>query len=114
MITLDYGASSAGDTLQALAPYTEAFSLILVISSFVLITYLAFRAKSIRSFQFEMFLFVLVLAVSEIPRILETLGALTEGPYYDQVGLEIHSVSMVILTAFIALRVYKFSKGKPT
>jgi hypothetical protein len=68
--------------------------------------------RTVRSFQFQMFLFMLVLAVAEAPRILETLGVVTGGPYYDLVGLEIHSVSMVILAAFVGFRIYRFWRGK--
>ena len=50
-------------------------------------------------------------AAAEAPRILETLGVITGGPYYDQVGLEIHSVSMVILAAFVGFRIYRFWRG---
>ena len=112
MAPLESGSSGSADALQALAPYTEILSLILVLASFAIVTYLAFRTKTVRSFQFEMFLFTLVLAVSEAPRILETLGVITGGPYYDLVGLEIHSVSMVILSVFVTLRIYKFWRGK--
>ncbi len=111
MTPLDAG-SSLSDALQAVAPYTESLSLFLVIASLATVTYLALRTKTFRSFQFEMFLFALVLAVSEVPRILETLGLITGGPYYDLLGLEIHTVSMVFLTAFVALRIYKFRRGK--
>jgi hypothetical protein len=86
----------------------EGISLVLIIASFSIISYLAFRTKTVRSFQFEMFLFMLVLAVAEAPRILETLGVVIGGPYYDLVGLEVHSVSMVFLAAFVGLRIYRF------
>src|SRR5437879_1094585 len=58
----------------------EDVFLILIIASLGIISYLAFRTKTVRSFQFEMFLFMLVLAVAEAPRILETLGVVTGGP----------------------------------
>jgi len=89
----------------------EGISLILIVAALAIISYLAFRTKTVRSFQFEMFLFMLVLAAAEAPRILETLGVVTGGPYYDLVGLEIHSVSMVILAAFVGFRVYRFWRG---
>jgi hypothetical protein len=89
----------------------EGLSLILIIASLAIISYLAFRTKTVRSFQFEMFLFMFVLAIAEAPRILETLGVITGGPYYDQAGLEIHSVSMIFLAAFVGLRIYRFWKG---
>jgi len=109
---LDSATPGLSDFLQALAPSMEIFSLSLIIASLAIISYLALRTKTIRSFQSEMFLFMLVLAVAEVPRILETLGVITGGPYYDLVGLEIHSVSMVILAAFVGLRIYRFSRGK--
>jgi hypothetical protein len=108
---LDSGTSGLADALQALAPFMEVLSLALVIASFAIISYLAFRTKTVRSFQFEMFLFMLVLAVAEAPRILETLGVFTGGPYYDVLGLEVHSVSMVFLAAFVGFRVYRFWRG---
>lgn len=98
--------------LQAVAPYTELLSLLLILASFFLVAYMAFRVKTIHSFQFEMFLFTLVLAVSETPRILESLGLVSGGAYYDMVGLEIHSASMAILVAFVAARVYRFYRGR--
>jgi predicted membrane channel-forming protein YqfA (hemolysin III family) len=109
---LDSGGSGPADVLVALAPYTEILSLVLVLGSLAIITYLALRTKTFRSFQFEMFLFMLVLGVAEVPRILETLGLIAATPYYDQIGLEVHSVSMAILTAFVALRVYGFRRGR--
>ena len=111
MMHLDSGTSAA-DALQALAPYTEVLSLILILASFAIIAYLALRTKTLRSFQFEMFLFMLVLAIAETPRILETLGLITEGHYYDLIGLEVHTVSMLVLAVFVALRTYKFWRGK--
>jgi len=77
-----------------------------------MISYLALRTKTLRSFQFEMFVFMLVLVVAEAPRIFETLGVFSGGDYYDLVGLEVHSVSMVVLALFVALRVYNFWRGK--
>jgi len=107
---LDSG--NPADFLQALTPFMEGLSLILIIASLAIISYLSFRTRTVRSFQFQMFLFMLVLAVAEAPRILETLGVVTGGPYYDLVGLEIHSVSMVILAAFVGFRIYRFWRGK--
>jgi hypothetical protein len=108
---LDAGSTGLADALQALAPFMEGVSLILIIGALAIISYLAFRTKTVRSFQFEMFLFMLVLAAAEAPRILETLGVITGGSYYDLVGLEIHSVSMVILAAFVGFRIYRFWRG---
>jgi hypothetical protein len=70
----------------------------------------AARAKTVRSLQVQMFLFVLVLALSEVPRILGTLSVIQISGIQD-IGLEIHTFSMFVLSAFVLLQVYKFFKS---
>jgi hypothetical protein len=81
----------------------ELISLTLIIASFLVVTYLTLRSRSRKSFQFEMFLFTVVLVVAEIPRTLYSLGII-DLDWLSAFGLEIHSVSMVTLTAFVAIR----------
>ena len=85
----------------------EIVSLILVLASFLIITYLASKTRSRRSFQFEMFLFTVVLVGAEVPRIAYSLGVVDLDPL-STIGLGIHSVSMVILLTFLVFRVRGF------
>ena len=85
----------------------ETLSLILVISSFAILTGLALRTKTSRSLQSQFFIFSLILAISEIPRILETLGLIDITPY-QLPGLAVHTVSMIALGAFVVYRAYRF------
>ena len=85
----------------------ESLSLLLIIASFLVVTYLTYRTRNRKSFQFQMFLFAVVLVVAEVPRTLYSLGVL-DLDWLSTVGLGIHSVSMVILTAFVALRINGF------
>ena len=85
----------------------EVVSLVLVIASCLIITYLATRTKRWKSFQVEMFLFTVVLIAAEVPRITFSLGIVNLDPL-STIGLGIHSVSMVILLTFLVFRVRGF------
>jgi hypothetical protein len=104
---LDTGYAEQGNVAGTSA---ELVSLILILISFLVITYLAARVRNVRSFQFEMFLFTLVLVVAEVPRTLYAIGVV-DLDSFSTIGLFIHSVSMVILTAFVAYRTYGFFRG---
>jgi hypothetical protein len=70
-------------------------------------TFLAYRAKTFKSFQFEMFVVLLVLVISEAPKILSDLGLL-DVSWFADAGLIIHSLSMVLISLFIAFRAGKY------
>ena len=81
----------------------------LIVASFLIITYLALRAKTIRSFQFEMFVVLLVLVLAEIPKILDSLAIINISSI-ETTGLIIHTVSMVFLSVFILIRASRYLK----
>lgn len=84
-------------------------SLVLIVASFLIVAYLTYRVKTIRSFQFEMFAVLLVILLSETPKLLNDIGVINISNI-ETAGLIIHSVAMVFLAAFIALRVTKYLK----
>lgn len=90
-----------------LAADAELVSLVLIVAAFVVITYLTAKTRSRKSFQFEMFLFSLVLVAAEVPRVLYSLHVI-DIDALSTIGLEIHSVSMVIITGFVLFRVRGF------
>ena len=106
-----YAYSSAWGGADMLVTSAEILSLAYILASFIILAYLALRAKSTRSFQFEMFLFVMVLASAELPAVLYHLSGLDLGIIVTY-GLEVHSLSMFILAGFVAYRIYGFFKGK--
>lgn len=59
------------------------------------------------SFQFELYVFVLVVVMAEIPAILMNLGFLAPLQRYELAGLIVHSFSMAFLSTFILWRAYK-------
>jgi|SRR5271155_5295470 hypothetical protein len=84
-------------------------SLVLVVAAFLVMAFLAYRVKTIRSFQFEMFVVLLVIVLAEVPKILNSLGYI-DISNIETTGLIIHTVSMIFLSAFIALRAAKYLK----
>jgi hypothetical protein len=71
------------------------------------VTFLAFRAKTTKSLQFEMFVVLLVLLISETPKILSDLGLVDVSGLADA-GLTIHTFSMILLSLFIAFRASRY------
>jgi hypothetical protein len=102
--------SAESELFGLLTDVGEITSLILVTAAFVLFVIMATRSRVIRSFQFQMFLFALILFISEVPRILGTLGFLDLKSIED-LGLTLHTAAMVPLSLFVAYRTYRFLKG---
>jgi len=103
--------SAESQLFDAIIRSGEVSSLVFVTASFILLTLVARRSRTIRSFQFQMFLFALILFVSEVPRILGTLG-LIDLTSIEDVGLALHTIAMVPLSFFVAYRTYRFLSGE--
>ncbi len=89
----------------------ELLSLVLIIASFLVMIFLAYRAKTFKSFQFQMFVVLLVLVIAEIPKILSDIGFMNVSGIED-FGLTLHTVSMVLISLFIALRATKYFRQR--
>ncbi len=100
-----YGAAPTDIAGQA----AETLSLVLIVLSLLVVAFLSYRVKTVKSFQFEMFIFVLVLLLAEVPRILDTLGFIQTASV-EGVGLLLHTASMIFLAGFIMIRVFRFFK----
>lgn len=100
-----YGAAPTDIAGQA----AETLSLILIVLSLLVVALLSYRVKTVKSFQFEMFIFVLVLSLSEVPRILDSLGFIQTASV-EGLGLLLHTASMIFLAGFILIRVFRFFK----
>ena len=98
------------DFFEAATQTGEMVSLVLVTMAFLLFLFLAARSRTRGSLQVQMFVVILVLFVAELPKILWTLG-IADFSGIEEVGLEIHSLSMVLLSGFLAWKIYGFLKG---
>ncbi len=90
----------------------ETFTLTGVLISAAIFTRLALKARSIGSFRFQLSIFMLVWVAAEIPHIAETLGLIAVGSF-DELGLEVHMMSMAVFALFVGSRSYKFLRVKP-
>ena len=88
-------------------------SLALIFIAFGLIAALSMRSRTTSSFQFELYVFILVVVMAEIPGILINLGYLQALQQYEIDGLIVHSFSMAFISGFILWRATKAFGGKP-
>jgi hypothetical protein len=106
-----YGQRGHAASLDPVSMSVDLLSLIFVVSSLLVLLYLVLGVRTIRSFQFEMFVFALVVGSAEVPRIALDISGLNFG-VLNTYGLEVHTASMVILAGFVAYRIYGFFGGK--
>ena len=88
---------------------SDLLSLILIIASTAFMGFLAYRARTVKSFQFQMLVVLLVVVAAEVPHILSNLGLINVSGI-EEAGLFIHTLSMFFLAAFVAIRVTKYFK----
>jgi len=94
-------------TGQMLATDGSYVSLALIFVAFGLIAALSMRSRTISSFQFELYVFILVVVLAELPAILISLGFLQALAQYELLGLIVHSFSMAFVSGFILWRAAK-------
>ncbi len=113
MISSLFLATSDPSSAQSLVSAAGYVSLALIFTAFGLIAALSMRSRTVSSFQFELYIFILVIVFAEVPGILISLGWLQNLQVYALAGLELHSLSMAFLSAFVLWRAYKaFGKRK--
>jgi len=78
-----------------------------VLIALALFVRMAVSAGTVRSLQFQLAAFLSVWSISEIPRVLDSIGAVDLSPI-RLYGLMIHAVSMVLFALFIGYRLSKF------
>ena len=83
-----------------IVPSAGALSLIPMTVPFIVVTRLTVKAKLIRSLQFQVLVFTLILVASETPSVLEAVKMIGATPYRLLVD-GIHAASMVLAFSFI-------------
>ena len=61
---------------------------------------------NIRSFQFQFSVFIVIWIIGQVVGILQDSGIIVLPPVLDEVGLEIHVVSLVFLSIMMWVRFY--------
>lgn len=80
----------------------DFLTLILLLVGMAIFGYLAVVSKSIKKFQFQISVFILIWVVGEIASQLQSFGAISDR--FAEVGLEIHLVSMVFFAILVWAR----------
>jgi hypothetical protein len=78
-----------------------------VIFALFLFSRMALSAGTIKSLQFQLAAFLCVWSISEIPRVLDSIGVISLGAI-SLYGMMIHTVSMVLFALFITYRFSRF------
>ncbi len=81
---------------------TDFLTLVLLLVGIAIFGYLAVVSKSIKKFQFQISVFILIWIAGEIASRLQSFGAISDR--FAQVGLEIHLVSMVFFAVLVWVR----------
>jgi hypothetical protein len=86
--------------------FTNNITIILLLIAFGIFVWQTTRSKSIRSFQFQLSLFLVVWILGEILGNLEDVGIIVFPGLQGNLGLEIHVVSMLFFSLMLWLRFY--------
>jgi hypothetical protein len=81
-------------------------TVILLLIALGIFVWLAARSKSVRSFQFQMSIFLVVWILGEIAGSLQDTGIIVFTALQGDIGLEIHVVSMVFFSIMLWFRFY--------
>jgi hypothetical protein len=81
-------------------------TVILLLVALGIFVWLVARSKSIRSFQFQMSIFLVVWILGEIAGSLQDSGIIVFTALQADIGLDIHVVSMVFFSIMLWLRFY--------
>jgi hypothetical protein len=82
----------------------------LLLAALSIFVWLAARSKDIRSFQFQISIFIIVWVLGGVAYVLQDSGRIVVSPLQGDIGLEIHVVSVAFLSIMIWLRFY-YSQG---
>ena len=103
--------ATSTQTIDIFTTGPEFLSLALILASLLIVAFLAYRSKTTKSFQFQMFVVLLVIAAAEVPHMLMSVGLL-DLSYIEDFGLFVHTASMIFLVGFISFRVSRLYKGR--
>jgi hypothetical protein len=92
------------------SPVTVLFifvgTIILLLAALSIFVWLAARSKNIRSFQFQISIFIIIWVLGGIAYTLQDSGIIVVSPLQADIGLEIHVVSLVFFSIMMWLRFY--------
>jgi len=110
-----YGIAKRKDSIKKMVaiwtpitfiPLMDSFTVILLLAALSIFLWLATRAKKIRSFQFQISIFIIIWVLGQVAGSLQDDGIIALSPLQGDSGLEIHVVSLVFFSIMVWLRFY--------
>lgn len=86
--------------------FMNSITTMLLLIALGMFVWLAVRSKNIKTFQFQISIFIIIWISGEISGILQDSGIIVLSPVQGDIGLEIHVVSMVFFSMMLWLRYY--------
>ncbi|MGC1582654.1 MAG: hypothetical protein WA766_14300, partial [Candidatus Acidiferrales bacterium] len=87
-------------------------TIILLLAALSIFVWLATRSKDIRSFQFQISIFIIIWVLGGVAYTLQDSGIIVVSPLQADIGLEIHVVSLVFLSIMLWLRFYYSQRNR--
>jgi hypothetical protein len=87
-------------------PLLDSFTIILLFAALGIFVWLAAKSKDIRSFQFQISVFIIIWVLGQVAGSLQDNGTIVLSPVQGDIGLEIHVVSLVFFSIMVWLRFY--------
>jgi membrane associated rhomboid family serine protease len=81
-------------------------TVILLLAALSIFVWLAALSRNIKSFQFQISIFIVIWVLGQVVGILQDSGIIVLSPLLGDISLEIHVVSLVFLSIMIWLRFY--------
>ena len=87
-------------------------TIVLLLATLSIFVWLAARSKNIRSFQFQISIFIIIWVLGGIVYILQDSGTIVVSPLQGDIGLEINVVAVAFLSIMIWLRFYYSQRSR--
>ena len=87
-------------------PLLDSFTIILLLAALGIFVWLAAKSKDIRSFQFQISIFIIIWVFGQVAGSLQDNGIIVLSPFQGDIGLKIHVVSLVFFSIMVWLRFY--------
>ena len=110
-----YGVAKEKDSIKKMVaictpitfiPLMDSFTIVLLLGALSIFVWLAARSKNVRSFQFQISIFIVIWVLGQVTGALQDNGVIVLSPLQGDIGLEIHVVSLVFFSIMIWLRFY--------
>ena len=95
-------------------PLLDSFTIFLLLAALGIFVWLAAKSKDIRSFQFQISIFIIIWVLGGVAYVLQDSRRIVVSPLQGDIGLEIHVVSVAFLSIMIWLRFYYSQRSRQT